>query len=1010
MHSDRVKQVVCLLALVLMLAGMGLAQSLAGGRIEGTVTDATGAVVAGASLTAKNVATGVTYTALSNDEGLYAFTVLPVGTYQLTAEKQGFSKLTQSNVVVNVGSKVSLDLAFKVAGQAQEVTVTDEAPVIETTRTQVSDTVNEKAINQLPVNGRNFIDFVLLTPGVTKDVRTGDLSFAGQRGTLNSMTVDGADNNNTFFGQTTGRAGSGRAPYQFSQDSVQEFQVASNSYSAELGRAGGAVINVVTKSGTNAYHGTGFWFYRDQALNAYDPIQKLNTKVAGRPVGDKAKYHFNQFGGNVGGPIVKNRAFFFFDYDGQRNTQPNLTTLPIPKTILDAPTTNQQRAITYLSDRADIFNRGLKQDTYLLKSDVVLNQKNQLSARWNRQLFTGLNFENAATNNSIEHTGDSLVRSDTLTTQLTSTLSNSIVNVFRFTYLRDKEPGMANSELPEAQVRQGGTTLLFVGRNSFSPRETTIKRQQYANTITFLAGRHTFKVGADAIVDKILNYFPGNFSGVYTFNSLEDFGLSLSGLCGGNAQPACPGTYQQAFAGTGTTGPETHPDMLQVAGYVQDDYRVAKNLTVNVGLRYDMQSVKQPSVQNPAALAAGYDTSKIDISKNEWAPRLGFAWTPWADGKAVIRGGYGIFYGNTPSIMVGTAHSNNGINVGTYTLPARPYLSDIYTSPTGGTASAPSIYVFQKDFKNPMVQQANLSTEYALTGDMALTLTYQWVKGTHLQRTRDNNLNPATTTSSIVDTVTGQSFAYQRYSSTRPVAAFQRISVFEGNANSAYNGLSAQLRKRFSHNFQASASYTWGHVIDDAPDATAVVPFSSGDDNKIVTYPTNIALDRASGSNDVRHRFVASYIWDLNYGKNLPAAVRWITSGWQWSGIFAAQTGQPYSAVVNGDLNNDGNRNDRVPGTGRNQFRLPATWTYDPRILRTITIPGREGLSMQLFAEAFNLFNRTNVTGVRNVQYALQSNGTLKLQNQTSAATQYFGMPTGTSGQRIVQLGAKVIF
>ncbi len=201
-------------------------------------------------------------------------------------------------------------------------------PVIETNKSQVSSTISETSVQNLPVNGRNFIDFALLTPGVTKDVRSGDISFAGQRGTLNSLVVDGADNNNTFFGQSLGRTGSGRAPYQFSQDAVQEFQVNSNAYSAEYGRAGGAVINVVTKSGTNAFHGSAFEFLRDKKLNANDAINVLRNLP-------KSPYHFDQFGGTIGGPLRRDKDFFFFNYDGQRNTTPNTVFLNVPA---NAPT------------------------------------------------------------------------------------------------------------------------------------------------------------------------------------------------------------------------------------------------------------------------------------------------------------------------------------------------------------------------------------------------------------------------------------------------------------------------------------------------------------------------------------------------------------------------------------------------------------------------------------------------------------------------------------------------
>jgi len=1013
MQKQSMSRFVRLFVVVFALAGLSLAQSLAGGSIGGTVKDASGAVVPGANLVAKNLANGATYTTTSNQVGLFVFPIVPVGAYQVSATKAGFATAALKNINVSVGAQLNLPITLSVASQTQQVTVTDEAPVVETTRTQVSSTVNDRSIKQLPVNGRNFIDFVLLTPGVTRDVRTGDISFAGLRGTLNSLTVDGADNNNTFFGQTTGRAGSGRAPYQFSEDAVQEFQVASNAYSAELGRAGGAVINVVTKSGTNKFHGEAFEFYRDQSLNANDPILKLKNSLNHVPTTTKPKYHFNQFGGNLGGPIVKDKLFFFFDFDGQRNAQPNVVAYVPP--VIASPDQYEQKALSYLAARSGSYNRTLNQNTYLGKLDYNLNQRNQISARWNRQLFTGGSYENGGPTNSSEHTGDSVVHSDTVTVSATSTLSNRMVNQFRFTWLRDKEPGLANSILPEANVRQAGQLLLTVGRNFFSPRETTIKREQYGDTLTVLWGRHTLKFGGDVIVDHILNFFPGNFSGSYNFNSLEDFGRSLMGVA-----PLGTVTYTQAFAGTGTTGPTTHPDMTQPAFFVQDDFHVNSKLTLNLGFRYDAQLAKQSGVTNPAALAYGFNTAKIDILKDEWQPRFGFAYSPLDSNKLVVRGGYGIFYGNTPTIMLGTAMSNNGVNVSTFTysgaivplypntLCGAPTNSPSCAPPVGGSSAPPTIFVVQPKFHNPIVQQANLSAEYQLTPNTSLTVAYLWVKGNHLQRSADQNLGTLTP-ATITDTVTGKTFTYLKYPSVRPYAGFSRIEEFQSNANSIYNGLTMQLNRRFARNFQGSVAYTWGHVIDDAPDATSVVPFSFGDDAKMVEYPTMPWLDRGNGVNDQRQRLVASGVWELKYGQNLPKLAKAVVSGWQLSGILSAQSGQPYSAIVNGDLNGDSNRaTDRVPGVGRNTFVLPATWSFDPRILRNVNVYG-DRLKVQLFAEAFNLFNHFNVTGVYNTQYALIGS-TLKQQNPTTAPFTYFGLPNSAAGQRIVQLGAKIIF
>ncbi|HEU5401970.1 MAG TPA: TonB-dependent receptor [Terriglobales bacterium] len=1018
----KTKSLVCAACLVLFLLttlSAGWGQSLAGGTIAGTVTDASGAVVPGATVTVLNTANGAKQETSTSSDGLFQFPVLAAGKYTLTVTKAGFATVQQSDVSLAVGGELNLPVKMPVASKGETVNVTSEVPVIETTRTQVSSNVNERSIHDLPVNGRNFIDFVLLTPGVTRDVRTGDLSFAGQRGTLNSLTVDGADNNNSFFGQTTGRTGSGRAPYQFSQDAVQEFQVNSNSYSAELGRAGGAVVNVITKSGTNTFHGTAFEFYRDQSLNANDPIAVQNAVLGLKPIPVKPKYHFNQFGGNLGGPIIKDKLFFFFDYDGQRNHQPNTVTYVAP-----ARTAGNAAALDYLSGLTDSYTRGLNQDTYMTKVDWNAG-KHQVSGRWNRQLFTGSNFENGGPTNAEQHTGDSNVHTDTVTGSVTSTLTNSMVNQLRVTFLRDSEPGLANSNNPEAVIRSGNSTLITIGRNSFSPRETTIKHWQYADNISWVRGRHTLKVGADMVQDKILNFFPGNFSGAYTFNSLDDFASSLNGTNTGGV------SYSQAFAGPGTTGPTTHPDILQWALFLQDDWRVTNKLTLNLGLRYDEQRIKQPTVQNPVALAAGFNTAQIPVDSNNVGPRLGFAYAPTS--KLVIRGGYGMFYGSTPSIMIGTAMSNNGINVGTLsfagtaaptypnTFCGAPVPSPSCAAPTsGGTPATPSIYVFSKDFKNPLIHQANVGVEYGLGKDWSVSLGYIYVGGDDLQRTRDVNLaNPSPATIGIAGTTTF--LDYMKYPSTRPVAGFARIAQFESTASSNYNGMTFQVNRRFAQNYQLSVAYTWSHVLDNAPDATSVVPFSSGDDAKMIQDPLNINGDYASGVNDMRHRFVVSGVWDLNaYTTNMNRIVKGALGGWELSSIFTAQSGQPYSAVLGSDLNNDSNRQtDRTPGLGRNTFNLPATYSLDPRITRTVNIT--EGTKLQFFAEAFNVLNHFNVTGVRNQQYALSTPlnqaqcGTAGIpclipQDPAHTTTAYFGLPNATSGQRIIQLGAKFSF
>jgi outer membrane receptor protein involved in Fe transport len=972
------------LVLATLMAPKSLLAQSATGSIAGIVGDPSGGGLPGASVTARNVATGATRSAVSGSTGSFAFPLLPPGKYDVSAALSGFEPAKVSDVVVNIGGDVSLKLTLTL-GRTEAVTVTMEAPLVETTKSQVSAVVNETSIATLPTNGRNFIDFVLTTPGVVRDVRLGDISFAGQRGTLNSLVVDGADNNNSFFGQALGRTGSGRAPYQFSQDAVQEFQVNSNAYSAEYGRAGGAVINVVTKSGTNDFHGGAFFFLRAKSLTANDYINVINNRA-------KGPYDFKQFGASFGGPVAKDRFFFFANYDGQRNTSPNTVVLNLPATIPNDPDT--QAGLAKLQALANSWERRQDQNVYLLKLDGEIGNTTHVSLRYNHQDFTGKNFENGGLQNSEQHTGNSLVKTDTVSGNVTTSFGASVLNELRGQWAKDREPGEANSNVPEATVRQGGQTVLTIGRNFFSPRETTVKRWQVADTATLLLSSHTVKAGFDLNVDKILNYFPGNFSGAYTFQSLASYNL---GVPSGSGE-----RYVQAFAGAGTSGPTTNPDVTDLAFFVQDEWRPFANLTVNAGLRYDRQSIAQPSVQNPDAqlLAAGIDTSVVNVDENNFGARLGLAFTPTADGRTVIRAGYGMFYGRTPAIMIGTAHSNNGINVQTITFTGAQvptYPNVLPGIPAGASVPKPTIFYFDKDYDSPFVQQASAGVERGVTDDLAVGLSYLYVKGKDLPRTIDENVGAAT---DVTYEVQGDgTVTVHQYSSTRPFSNFTRVISFQSTADSTYHGLSLDVTKRYSHHWQGRIAYTWGKVLDTKPDATAVVPQSS-DDAKFAQDPRNLQGDYGPGDNDVRHRLVVSGLWNLDYFGNASPVTKWVLGGWSISGILSIATGQPYSATVGSDLNNDGNnRNDRAPGVGRNTYRLPTQISLDPRITKEIPIgPVR----LQLIAEAFNVLNRSNVSSVNTTYYSLVSG---KLVPQAS-----FGTPLASSGARIVQLAAKLIF
>jgi len=952
------------------------------GNIEGRVKDPNGSAVPGVTVTATNQETGFSKSAASDSDGVYRIILLPPGKYRVTTNRAlGFQPASYENAAVTVGGQLPLDIQLTVSGDTISVDVSTEGQIVETTRTSVSSTVNERAIQNLPVNGRNFLDFATLTPGVVRDpTRAGDLAVGGQKGTFNSLQVDGTDNNNTFFGQSFGRTGT-RPPYQFSEESVQEFQVNQNGFSAEFGRAGGAVINVVTKSGTNQWHGSAFEYFRDESLNSNTPI--LTARGVKRP-----KLQINQFGGTLGGPIKKDRAFFFAAFDGQRSNIPN---------IVDAPNFFAQTAAiqALLAPKMGTYQVGRDQNVYMVKSDLRLNDSNQLVLRFNQQNFTGNNNENGGPLSVQEHSGNSVARTTTFSGSVTSTLSNRLVNEFRFQFGRDREPGTANSDVTEARIQTGGG-FLQLGRNNFSPRETTIKRVQFIDNLSYTRGAHNLKFGADLNFDRIFNFFPGLFSGQYTFNSYALFASNT------------PASYTQNFGGAGTTGGTTKPNLNDYGFFGQDDWRVTPKLTLNLGLRYDYQKLAAPTVSNPSAAlaAAGLSTLQSVKDRNNFAPRFGFSYA--LDGKTVFRGGYGIFFSRTTGIMLGTSHSQNGIQVTGVTLnctlvpnPCLTYPA-IFTTPPAAGAQTPSLYLFDRNYAQPHIHQARVGVERELVPNTSLSVTYLMFRGADLSRTRDINL--AAPVATTVTDPNGTPLIVWRHPATRPIAGFTRISLFESTADSLYNGLAVELKRRFARGFQFIAAYTYSSARDNKPDQTMVVVGT--DDVKGVQNNLDIGGDYGRSDLDIRHRFVFSPVYEIGrVAKDTAASA--LLSNWTFSGIATLQSGFAYSANITGDANRDGNSaTDRVPGTARNGFTTPNVYVFDTRVTKSFTFGEKYKLS--LVAEAFNLLNRSNIASVNTGRYTIASSSATTLANP--ALSTPFGFARTFLGERQIQLAARFRF
>jgi outer membrane receptor protein involved in Fe transport len=956
--------------------------------LNGTILDPSGSAVSAAKVSAKNQLTGFTRSVDTTEAGLYNLVRLPVGIYTLTVEAQGFKRVERADIPLNVGAVATVDLQLQVGQLSESVSVSADAPVVETTRTQTSTTVNQKLVSDLPINGRNFLDFTILSPGVVRDPRGGDLSFGGQRGTSNSLLIDGSDSNNLFFGQSSGRQGV-RNPYSISQDAVQEFQVNTNGYGAEIGRAGGGVINVITKSGTNDLHGTVFYFVRNDAFNANNSFFKSINRA-------RLPYKIHQFGANLGGPIVKDKLFFFANYDGQRFSEP-IPVFPTPGTTPAATDSDGQAALRALQPFFTSYSRGLDNNVFLGKGDWIISGSQTLNVRYNLNRFVGRNFENGGNQRAPEATGDSKVNTDSVAVAYTKLFGGSTVLDLRYNYVSDRQPGEANSNNPEVTVRQNGLNVITFGRNNFSPRFTNTVRNQVIGTLSRTWGKHTFKFGGDFNRDNIDNFFPGQFAGVFVFNSLADFQLRR------------PAQFSQALAGPGTNGALTTPNQTEFAAFAQDAWRVTDRLTLNLGLRLDFFKTDSNTVDNPNEQfrATGLRTSVIPTDYNNVAGRFGFAYRLTKSDRMVLRGGAGMFYGRIPAILLGTVHSQNGLQVQSFTFNA-PNIPvtypNILTAVPTGAARVVNIFATEPNLKNPQTNQWNVNLETRLLKDMSLTVGYLGVRGQNLTRSRDINLFPYQIQTGVI--AGGGTIQFERRPPNRPNPAFGRITLVESGGDSWYNGVFFQVTKRFGQDFQVLASYTYSRVEDTAPDATAVLPANAGDDAKIAQDTLQPNRDRGFGNANIPHRFVFSGVWDIRLARNLNnRAAKAILNGWQLSSIIQAQSGFPYNERVSIDLTGDGNlANDRTPFVDRNTQKLPSWTTVDMRVSRDIPIY-KERVKVRLAGEAFNLLNKTNISGVNTVRWNVAAGTPF-----TFTPNAAFQRPSSTFDPRILQISAKIIW
>ena len=648
--------------LLALFAGTGymLAQTAGSATIAGTVTDPAGASVPQAGVVIHSTGTGVDRTTQTNAAGAFTAAFLAPGQYDVTVSKTGFAKLVRSGLTVQVGQTLTLDLALAVQSTSDTVTVTGDAPIVDPSKTDVSQVVSAGFVSDLPIDGRRWENFVLLTPNATTDGDSGLVSYRGISGLYNATAVDGANNNVQLWSETRGRA-TGIA-YVYSQDSIQEFQVSAANYSAEMGGAAGGITNAVTKSGTNTYHGDLFYYLRYPSWNALDPIAK-SQGIYTQPV-----HQQQQFGGSLGGPIVKDKLFFFGTYDGSRKSSPVIYTSTVAYPMacpVQVAAAVCAAANNFLASQAGADPRVFSQDTGFMKLDYQLNAKNRISSSYDLVDFAAQNaYRTASTysNESPTYNGPNITHERIFITNWDSIITNSMINNLRFQWGRDLEVTGTNSGPPGLNI----ANVMNYGMPNALPRiaEPDEHRDQIADTLSITHGTHTFKMGVDVnlIHEIMINLFYGG--GVYSYqgSALAAFSNWVADISGTNLGDGQTGRHWTLF--TQSTDPITGRGednfwMKDLASFFEDTWKVRKNLTLTLGVRYEIQLIPQPPKPNMNTPLTAYYSSTINIDSNNFAPRVGAAWQI-AKG-TVLRSGYGMFYAMTPGSGWYNIRVENGV-------------------------------------------------------------------------------------------------------------------------------------------------------------------------------------------------------------------------------------------------------------------------------------------------------------------------------------------------------------
>lgn len=1079
--------------LVFALSAVAFAQSTTTGSVGGVVSNPNKEVVPGATVTVKNMGTNKEDSATTDDTGRFKVANLQPGNYSVTVSSAGFSPSAMENIVVEVGRETTLEVALSVGPVTGTVDVSAEAPVINTTQQDFSTNINQTSINELPVNGRRWSNFAILTPTAVPDGNFGLISFRGISGLLNNSTVDGGDNNQAFFSEERGRT---RAGYSISQGAIREFQVNTSNFSAEYGRSAGGVINAVTKSGTNQFHGSAFLYDRNNKWGARNPNSFVNRLVNGVSTREALKPEDvrYQFGGTIGGPIVKDKLFFFFSYDEQRRNFPGIAVFSTPgylntvnrTTLTGRGLTNTQidSALSFLNDQTGEVPRRGDQRLFLPKVDWNINSNNQFTATYNRLRWkspAGVQTGATVTRDRAGF-GDDFVEIDSLNLRLASTISSKLINEFRFQWADELNSQFAQTPLPGQPTTANGFSPQITLTNGVTIGKATSldrvalpdeRRFQFADSITYTTGNHTFKFGTDInrVRDIDDNLFTG--AGSYTYSNINDFivdytnwttngAVRNAGIAAGANSTigrcatlvAAPNAANTRLAGRCYTSnfsqgfgqPRFEERTTDWAFFAQDDWRLSPRLTLNLGVRWDYEAFPEPFLVNPALPQTGNKPS----DKNNFGPRIGFAADLTGDGKTSLRGGYGMYYGRINGTIIINSLINTGLSTGqavssvpancTAALcngnandiagnPQSPIFPNILASAPAGSAA---VNYFRDGFQNPLIHQGDIIIEREVARNTVVSASYLFSYGQHLTTFVDTNLSAPTAQGrvSIVDgPFAGQTWVFPYYKapatgSARPNGAFGNILEIRDSVSTKYHALVLQANRRLTHGLQFQSSYTLSRAQDNGgsqSSATFTPGFSALFD------PFNPSGDSGLSPFDRRHKFVASVIYNTNF-TGMGDTAKAILNGWTIAPIVNMYSGFRYTAVTNGFTPptavatantfgtpqqsgsiNGSNGSLRFGLTPNNAFHAPSIKYVDLRISRRFRVT--EGSKIEFLAEGFNIFNRTQVTGVNNRMYVLSASGTSVI----GTFDPTFGTPSDLSNgfffrERQIQLAVRFEF